>query len=249
MKQVVIICLGLMMLLSCDSEKALDCFQTQGDLIEQVYAVDNFDKVRVNRNVELYITQADDVEVKIVTGRNLLNDIKVEVNNGELILSNDNECNFVRDYNTTKAYIKVPDLTQIRCATQFGVYSEGVLNFTNLEVLSEDFYDDSAYAVGDVSLYVNSNRLSVVGNNLTRFVFQGQANTANVSLASGDGTFDGSLLIANEVNVYHRGSNELIVNPQVSLIGEIRSTGNLISKTEPPTVDVEQFYTGQLIFE
>jgi hypothetical protein len=33
------------------------------------------------------------------------------------------------------------------------------------------------------------------------------------------------------------------------LEGEIRSSGNLISTKKPPQVDVEAFYTGELIFE
>ena len=41
----------------------------------------------------------------------------------------------------------------------------------------------------------------------------------------------------------------MIVNPQQSLTGELRSSGDLISKNQPPIFDVEQFYTGQLIFE
>lgn len=248
MKYTILIILS-MLLFSCDSENVSDCFQAEGDIVEQFYTLEAFDKIRVNRNVELYIIQGSEVEVKIVTGENLLNDIDLKVENNQLIISNENECNYVRDYNITKAYITVPNLIEIRCATQFGVYSQGVLDFPELEVYSEDFFDETAYAIGDVSLQINSDNFRTVGNNLTRFVISGYANTAKVTLASGDGTFDGSNLIANQVQVFHRGTNKLIVNPQVSLEGEIRSTGNLIAKNEPPTVNVEQFYTGQLIFE
>jgi len=48
--------------------------------------------------------------------------------------------------------------------------------------------------------------------------------------------------------VYHRGSNDMIVNPQISLTGELRGTGNLISLNTPPIVEIDQLYTGQLIF-
>ena len=41
----------------------------------------------------------------------------------------------------------------------------------------------------------------------------------------------------------------MVVNPQQSLEGQLRGTGNLISVNEPPVVEVERIYTGQLIFE
>ncbi len=41
----------------------------------------------------------------------------------------------------------------------------------------------------------------------------------------------------------------MIINAQQSLIGEIRGTGDVILVNTPSVIDVEQFYTGQLIFE
>jgi len=41
----------------------------------------------------------------------------------------------------------------------------------------------------------------------------------------------------------------MVVNPILSLAGELRGTGNLISVNEPSVVDVERFYTGNLIFD
>jgi hypothetical protein len=40
----------------------------------------------------------------------------------------------------------------------------------------------------------------------------------------------------------------MIVNPQQSLEGEIRSVGDVISLQTPAVVDVELYYTGQLLF-
>ena len=42
---------------------------------------------------------------------------------------------------------------------------------------------------------------------------------------------------------------DMIVNPQQSISGELRSTGNVIAKNRPPIVEVEEFYTGRLIFD
>ena len=66
---------------------------------------------------------------------------------------------------------------------------------------------------------------------------------------SGSGRFEGESLIAQHVEIFHRGTNDIFVNPQLSISGELRSTGNVISVTQPLIIDVEEFYTGRLIFE
>ena len=41
----------------------------------------------------------------------------------------------------------------------------------------------------------------------------------------------------------------MIINPQQSLTGVITGTGDVIAVNRPPVVDVEERYTGRLIFE
>jgi hypothetical protein len=55
-------------------------------------------------------------------------------------------------------------------------------------------------------------------------------------------------LIAQKIIVSHRSGHDILVHPILSLTGELRSTGNLISVKTPELVDVLQLYTGALIF-
>ena len=54
--------------------------------------------------------------------------------------------------------------------------------------------------------------------------------------------------LIQDLIVFHRSTNKIIVNPQVSIVGEIRSLGDVISKNEPSLIDVTEYYTGRLIF-
>ena len=155
----------------------------------------------------------------------------------------------MRDYNVTKVYVTSPNITEIISSTQFEISSEGVLNYAAIDVLSEDYHDPSVIAVGTISLTLNSQDVKVVGINLTFFHISGITDNLNVSFAAGDGVFNGASLIANEVSVFHRGTNNIIVNPQNVLTGRLVSTGNLISGNQPPVVDVEVLYTGSLVFQ
>ncbi len=249
MKKYISVLLLFLVVISCDTENANDCFQTTGTIITQEITVAPFTKIRVNRDVELILKEGTVQKVIVETGENLMNDVAVEVQNGRLMLTDNNTCNLVRDYNITKVYVTSPNITEIISATQFKIQSEGMLNYSDLKIFSEDFTDTTVLATGTVILTLNSQNIWISANNLTHFILSGNANNLSVNFASGDGVFDGANLITNNVSVFHRGTNDIIVNPQVKLTGELRSTGNLIAKNHPPTVTVNQFYTGSLVFE
>lgn len=246
-KLLYIVVLGL--LFACDSEDANDCFQKSGNIIQQEVVVADFEKIFVNRNIELILKEAPETHVLIETGENLINDVEVVVINNQLRVIDNNSCNFVRDYQPTKIYVSAPNITEIRSSTQFDISSDGVLNYSKLSLFSEDFTSEGDLTMGDFRLQVNTNNLSATANNLSSFYISGETNNLSIGFYSGTGRFEGANLVAQEVSVYHRGSNDMIVNPQQSLSGELRGTGDLISKNNPPTVEVDQFYTGELIFE
>ncbi|MEM9681072.1 MAG: head GIN domain-containing protein [Bacteroidota bacterium] len=244
----VIVLIGAVLVLGCDSENAFDCIQTAGDIIQEEVMLPEFQRILVNRDVELIIQQGDTQQVIIETGENLINDVKAEVNGDRLILTDDNTCNYVRDYGITKVYVTSPNITEIRSSTQYDISSQGVLAYNDLTLLSEDFNAPGTFTVGDFRLNVATTALTVVANNISFFYISGTTDALSVGFFSGAGRFEGADLIAQDVDIFHRGSNDMIVNPQQSLTGELRGTGDLITLNQPPVIDIEQLFTGQLIF-
>jgi len=236
-------------LFSCDSEDANDCFQKSGEIIIQEIDVADFEQIFVNRNIELILKEAPETKVLVETGKNLLNDVEVVVVNNQLRVVDNNSCNYVRDYVPTKIYVSAPNISQIRSSTQYDILSDGVLSYNNLSLLSEDFVAEGDFTMGDFRLEVQVNNLSITSNNLSSFYISGETINLTVGFYSGTGRFEGANLIAQNVTISHRGSNDMIVNPQQVLKGVLRGVGNLISKNNPPIVEIEQLYKGQLIFE
>jgi hypothetical protein len=246
-KLIYILC--AIVLLACDSESASDCFQTSGPIIQKEIAVPSFEKILVNRDIELIIKEGSEYELIMETGENLINDIEALVSSNELILTDTNSCNYVRDYGITKIYVTAPNVTTIRSSTQYDISSDGILNFPNITLVCEDFNAPGSFTVGDFRIQANSASLSVVSNNISSFYISGQVVDLFIGFYSGAGRFEGENLEAQNIDVYHRGSNDMVVNPQQSLTGELRGTGDLISLNSPPIVEIEQLYTGQLIFQ
>ena len=234
---------------SCNSENAGDCFQKTGTIIQQDVVVSSFDKILVNRDIELIIKQGLEQKVVIETGKNLMNDVEAVVLDNKLILTDNNTCNYVRSYGVTKVYVTSPNLTEIRSSTQYDISSDGVLAYPNLTLLSEDFNVPNTFTNGNFKLEIDNNSLNVVFNNLSNGFISGKTNNLNITFAGGTSRFEGQDLIAQNVELWNRSSNDMIVNPQLSISGKISGTGNVISITKPAIVDVEQQYKGRLIFK
>lgn len=248
MKKLVAIFMSFL-ILACSSEDANDCFQTSGKIIQEEVSIVAFTKILVNRDVELILKEGADTKVIIETGENLINDVTVEVVGNQLQLTDNNTCNFVRDYGITRVYVTAPNITELRNSSQFEISSQGILNYNSLRLISEDFIEEDAFAVGDFNLQISATSLEIISNRSSMYMISGNVENLKVGFYAGSGRFEGANLVAQHVDVFHRGSNDMIVNPQQSLTGELRSTGNLISLNQPSLIDVEQFYTGQLIFE
>lgn len=250
MKRIVYIVFFIISILlesSCNSENASDCFQADGDITSELRLVEAFSKILVNEGVEMIIKEGDEYEVEVESGKNLMNEIKVEVIAGQLILTDNNSCNYFRDYNVTKIYVTAPNITEIRSSTQFDIKSEGVLTYPDLTILSED-NKESFQTVGNFYLEINNESFRVVFNNLSNCFISGSVNNLNVQYFSGNGRFEGENLIATNVNIYHRGSNDIIIYPIENLTGDLYGTGDLILVNNPENVEIIEHYQGKLIF-
>jgi hypothetical protein len=239
----------VLLLASCNSENAGDCFQTTGPIIQEEVSLDTFDKILVNRDVELIVKDGTEQKVVIETGKNLLNDVEAIVTDGKLILSDNNSCNYVRDYGVTKVFVTSPNITEIRSSTQYDISSDGVLTYPSLTILSEDYNAPNTFTVGDFRLRIDNTSFSVVFNNLSNCYVSGSTTNLNVTYAAGLSRFEGRNLIAQKVSIWNRSSNDMIINPIQQITGKISGTGNVICVTRPPVVNVEEQYKGRLIFE
>ncbi|SDR74316.1 head GIN domain-containing protein [Christiangramia echinicola] len=246
----IIYLLAIIGLVGCDSEEAGNCLQKSGDIIQEEILVENFDEIIVYDKIKLYIEQGDQQKVLVETGENLLNEISVEVEAGRLVLKNENRCNFFREYGVTSVYVTIPDLKYLRHAGNIQLESIGTLNFEELWLVSENqALDPEIHTDGNFKLDLNVKNLRITNDNYSHFFLTGSVENFDGFFAAGDGRLEARDLIVQNYDLFHRGTNKLIVNPQQSLKGDIFSYGDIISVNRPPEVDVEEHFRGKLIFE
>jgi len=236
-------------MVACNSESAPDCLQKSGELIRKEVSVSDFSKITVFEKVALVLKQGDEQLVEIETGEFLFEEVSAAVEGDRLILQNENGCNLFRDYGLTTVYVTSPNITEIRSSTGLAIKSDGILSYPFLEIFQESFLEPDALTVdGEFDLELDSRSVSVVVNGIAYFKFQGVSENLSLIIASGDSRIEAQNINVQNIFLDHRGTNDMFVNPQESLRGTIRGTGDVISSNEPATVEVEELYRGRLIF-
>jgi len=247
MRKIVVLFVLLLCFASC--EKPGDCIKSAGAITSKTYDGLTFHTIVVYKGIALVITQGDTYKVEVQAGESLINDIEVSVTDGVLTIEDQTTCNWVRDYGQTVVYITAPDLTDIYSKTECPISSNGALTYPDLRFVAMDSYDSySGTGTGDFYLQIDNSNLAVESNSVSRFFITGQTQNLNLSIYESGGIFYGQELLAQQVNLYHRGSNDLYVHPIESIFGNIYNIGNVYSVTHPPTVNVTEHYQGRLFF-
>lgn len=225
-----------------------DCFKGNGSPTKLNFQYDNFTKVKVYSGVGLVVKEGPEYEVRIETRDNIKDNIEVVLNGDMLVIKDNSSCNIARDYGVTTVYITAPDLQEIHNKTEQSIRSDGVLHYRLLRLFALEDGDGSAS--GDYYIDLESSgQLVVESNTVTNFYINGTVGELLLNFYFGDGRFNGKDFEANIIKVYHRGSNDMIVNPTQRIEGKILSVGNVILKNVPSEIEVEEFFTGQLIYD
>jgi hypothetical protein len=224
-----------------------DCFKGNGNKITQSYQFNSFDKIKVYDGVGLVVKEGANYEVKIETTENIANNLEVRLEGDMLILRDNSTCNIARNYGQTIVYVTAPNLTEIHSKTDQDIKSEGVLHYDLLRLFSLDLSDGAG--TGDFYIHIDSNgQLVVESNNVSNFHINGHVGEMLLNFYFGNGRFYGEGFEVENIKIFQRGSNDMIVKPIQKIEGTIYATGNVILKNVPSIVNVEEVFTGRIIY-
>ena len=248
MKKIVSLLLIVLVFASC--EKRSDCIESLGVTTLKDIPVTAFKRIKIYKGIEVVITEGPNYQVQIQAGSNFINNVQVKQNGDQLIFKDETSCNWVRESGQTKIFVTTPTLEEIYSKTDRNISSNGVLSFPNLVITAfdKDADGESGAGTGDFIMKLNTNSITINNNNVSRFYLSGQTNTASFNFYFGDGRMEAENLIAQNITIYHRGSNDMMVFPIQGITGVLNSTGNLVLKNVPPLVDVQQLYNGSVVY-
>lgn len=235
-----------LILLGCNISE--DCVKSSGAMRTKVFASAPFDKVYVYPNISLVIKMGDEFSISAKAGANVIGDISAEIVNGSLELRDNSGCNLTRQYGNKTVFITTPQLGEfsIYSNTAQPIKSDGPITHTMFHLTAMDYF--GGVGTGDFDVEVNNSQLTVESNNISIFKVTGQTGQMLLYFYDDLSRFEGESFLAQEIKIFQRSANDMIISPVQTLSGDIYSTGNVLCKTHPANVNVVKHYSGQLIY-
>jgi hypothetical protein len=137
---------------SCKKENRCDCIKRTGEIITETRLLSGFDKIYVEDNVKVMLTQDPAFEVKVEAGKNIAPLIKTEIIDGTLYIKNKNRCNWTRSYDKPIiVYVKMPIIKYIT--------SDGTDTIKSVNTITTDVFDVQTKNSGSIELTVNNSKI------------------------------------------------------------------------------------------
>ncbi len=225
----------------CNSEQLDDCYTNTGPETVEVRQVEDFQRIELYNNVNLVLVPGNQTSVEVKCGKNLLDAIETEVNNGILTVRNTMKCNWVRNYDREiTVTATVPQLVELRYEGSGDVTTAGQLRLDSLQLSiwggAGSFTLDVDVPVLRLAEHYGTADITVKGKALITTIF-----------ANSFGPFYCSDLISNIVYIRNNGSNHCYVHALHVLEAEITSAGDIYFSGDPYDVKSKITGSGRLI--
>ncbi len=155
----------------CSKENEAGCFTSTGSIVTERRSLPPFRVLTTYDNVRVTVVQDTDTYAEVRAGKNLQDDIRLEVKDDELIIRNTSRCNWVRRYDTPREVtLHTPRITSTFLRGQADIRTEGTFSqdtiFFHL-IGSGDYHLNlrshyvgmSQYELGDIYLTGSSQEL------------------------------------------------------------------------------------------
>ena len=236
--------LGVMLCASCSSFS--DCFTDSGTPTTLRFDLPEIEGVVLNPHMHLHLVESESYEMKVDTRSRLADGFQWRVEEGMLVLEQQQSCQWSRGFGMVTVTVYAPNLKNINTYSEGNITNEGVLNWPELHfrVLERS----GAAPSGEILLRVNNQRMTIESNTVAFTRVEGQTTLLQLFYYGGIGRCDARNLQAQEADIFHRSSNDLFINVSQRVSGQILSTGHLWLAQMPQLLEVTTTFTGGVRF-
>lgn len=212
---------------------------TIGSIVTQERELPDFTEVHVNDYINISLVRSDTCYIKITTGKNIVDNITTDVNNGILTICNTTTCNWARPYNyECKATLYFKDITNFIFASSGTLETEN--DYTGILPPPAYYRFEIHGGSGDVDLNINNcNDLRVVYQHGTsRLNLHGSNNRGLVVYKRSYGIIDARNYDAEIVHVTTESASDCFISASKEIEAVINDLGNIYYKGEPDSISV-----------
>ena len=234
----------VLLLAGCAREQMSDCFKGAGAVMEDRRDVAGFTRIEMNDEVDVRITQDTSLsmpEVTVMAGRNVVPNVKAEVESGTIRISNTMRCNWVRRLDERPLVnIRLPRLDGILNQGQGDLSSTNTIHGAEIRIEQWDGH-------GTIALHLDVGHCHVeLHTGVGDVMLSGHAHSAYYYTATLS-RVDAVELEASTVQVNCTGIPDLKCRATQTLNAELSSLGNVYYAGDPPVVQATVTGQGQLL--
>jgi hypothetical protein len=230
--------LSTSLLASCQDN---DCLKSAGDVTTERRDLPVFEELTTFDNVNVTLIQDTETYAEVRTGAHLQSDLKLEVRNNRLEISNESTCNWARSYSVPhEVTLHVSRLTDISIYGQGNIIGQGQFKVDSLFLHLK--------GAGDCELDLDSKRLWIDQYELGDYRLRGQTNEMLLS-GGGLGRFFGENLRSNscDLGLSPYADGDIHVNTSTILSGIHAGTSTIYYSGNPTSNQLQITGRGKLV--
>ena len=234
----------LLILVSCKKSEDRSCFKFVGDSATKEIALESFDKLFMGPHLKYVLVQDTIEKVILHGGENLLNFIETRIDEeGRLNINNNNECNFLRDYDKmVTVEIHVKKITNIMFEGSERVECQNQLITDYLTLTITDGTGEFKLNVDAISLH------RIVTHGWGNFTLYGETNYLNMLVRSNGWANSYNMLVHDSLHVINKSSETLKINPGgADLKAQIHGEGSIWYINTPTSIEYNKYGGGELV--
>ena len=205
-----------------------------GTVTEETRQVDQFDKIKVSRGMNVYITQGSPAKVVVIADSNLHGAIVTEVSGDVLKITVKEN---IRSAKEKKVMVTVEKLSGVSVNSGGNVWSQSQISADDLKL--------HANSGANLTLDVNARSLSAECSSGANIKLSGLAKEAELETSSG-ANLKGEALKADECNMRASSGGNVSSTVVEKLDAKASSGGNVVYYGEPKTTNVNSSSGGNI---
>ncbi|HKI89073.1 MAG TPA: head GIN domain-containing protein [Draconibacterium sp.] len=206
-----------------------------GHVAEQTRKVSSFDKIKVSRGMNVYISQGSETKVMVKADENLLDIIRTEVDNHTLKITTTEN---IRRATSKRVDVTMPEISGITAVAGSNAFSENVLRSKSLEI--------NGSAGSNIKLEVDAGKINTSASAGSNIKLGGKVRSFTGKASSG-ANIKAEELKAVQCNARTSSGANLWITVSDELEAHASSGGNIIYYGQPKTIDTESSSGGNIV--
>lgn len=215
---------------SCSKSDPTDCFKSTGKETSETRSAGVFDKIILNDNVNLVLSQGSSPSIYVKGGENVLKKVKTDISDGVLNIENQNSCNWVRSFDKEiTVYVNLELLHEIEYR------GSGDIHCTNT-IIGDSLKLNVWEGAGEVNMQIEMQRNYIYFHIGTADInYSGFSPLSYVALSS-FGPIDARELETDFTYISNTGSNNCYIWAHTRIEASIGSLGDIYYKGNPDII-------------